>query len=306
MVELLAQILDLLMSDNGFCNTISYQMACVNIEFYHINIKKNNNAYLQRTKKLQFVSNKLLFFEQIKTRYKKYKISNKTLINLGKNLDYLFPTNITECIALTLYCFITYYDTKWNENNNIISFSKDYVKMFYLKKNDFHKDFIFDFSLDLWKKIKTNLILESSTSINMFIFSLSSSFKRNYSYYKTKRIVAEIFIYMRWHSYIEIGTEFKEGQKFIKKLLKHMKKDIFIQDYDILMTTKPIIPELIQLHDNINTNNEEHIYFKIFMLAQWTSYFTQQLIFDIIQNGLFKKDRCIDSWIYGYLSGLED
>ena len=69
MTELLAQILDLPMSNNGLCNTISYQMACVNTEFYYINIKKNNNAYLKRTEELQYISDRLLYFEHLKITY---------------------------------------------------------------------------------------------------------------------------------------------------------------------------------------------------------------------------------------------
>lgn len=305
MTEMLAQILDLPMSNNGFCNTISYQMACVNMEFYHINIKKNNNAYLIRTEKLQYVSNKLLFFEQL--IYTKSKVSDKTLIDLGKDLDYLFPKKITERIALTLYCFITYCDTRWNENNDVISFSKDYVKMFYLKENDFHKDFVFDFSLNLWKKFKTYLILESSSSMNIFIFSLSSLFKINYDSYKIKHIIAKIFISIRWFLYISKGTEYIQGQKCIRELLKYMKKNMFIQDYDILLTTKPTMLELNQFsNNNIYKEYERGEYFKLFMLTQCSPYFVQQLIFDIIQNSLFVKDRSMDLWIRGFLSVLVD
>ena len=313
MTELLAQILDLPMLNNGFCNTISYQMACVNMEFYHINLKKNNNAYLQRTEKLQYASNKLLFFEQLKTSYNKSKISNTALINLGKDLDHLFPSVITEYIALTLYCFTnydtkwTYYDTKWNDNNNIISFTKDYVKMFYLKENDFHKDFVFDFSLDLWKKFKSYLISESSASMNIFIFSLSSSFRMNYDSYKTKHIVAKIFISIRWFLYISKGTEYIQGQKCIRELLKYMKKNMFIQDYDILLTTKPTMLELNQFsNNNIYKEYERGEYFKLFMLTQCSPYFVQQLIFDIIQNSLFVKNISMDLWIRGFLSVLVD
>ena len=70
------------------------------------------------------------------------------------------------------------------------------------------------------------------------------------------------------------------------------------------MTTKPTMPKLIQLHNDENKKNEEHEYFKIFMLSRQTPYFAQQLIFDIIQNSLFKKDRNINHWICGFLSGL--
>ena len=313
MTELLAQILDLSMSNNGFCNTISHQMACVNIEFYHINIKKNNNAYLKRTEELQYISDRLLYFERLKISQKYCIFSDENLIDLGEGLEYLLPIAITEDIALTLYCFDTYSDKYWHEYEDfwndeidtVVSFSKDYIKMFYLKKDNFHKDFVFDFSLDLWKKFKKNLVTDASSSMETFIFSLSSSFKKYYKYTETKHNVAEIFISMRWNSY-EIGTEYKQGQNFTRKLLKYMKKDMFIQDYNILLTTKPTMPELIQLHDEVNEKNEDHKYFTIFMLERWTPYFAQQLIFDIIQNSSIKKNKRIKRWIRGFLSGLID
>ena len=306
MTEILAQILDLSMLNNGFFNTISHQMACVNTEFYHINIKKNYNAYLKRSKEIQYITSRLLYFEQLKINYKYCRISDEDLTIFGEELAYFLPNNISEDIALTLYCFNTYYDVYWNENDNITSFTKDYVKMFYLKENDFHKDFVFDFSLDLWKKFKSYLISESSASMNIFIFSLSSSFRMNYDSYKTKHIVAKIFISIRWFLYISKGTEYIQGQKCIRELLKYMKKNMFIKDYDILLTTKPTMLELNQFSNDIYKEHARSEYFKLFMLTQYSPYFIQELIFDIIQNGLFIKNRSIDLWIRGFLSGLED
>ena len=94
---------------------------------------------------------------------------------------------------------------------------------------------------------------------------------------------------MRWNSYIEIGTEYKEGKKFIRKLRKYIDKNVFIQDYKTLLTTKPTMTKLLQLHDNKNENNKDYKYFMIFMHEQWSLYFANQLIFDIIQNRLIKK-----------------
>ena len=111
-------------------------MVCVNMEFYHINIKKNNYAYLKHTKDIQYILSKLLYLERI---------------------------TIIEDIALTLYYFNKYL----KECDNIL-----------FKKNDFHENFVFDFSLDLWKKFQENLWQESPNSIEMFIFSLSMSFKK--------------------------------------------------------------------------------------------------------------------------------
>ena len=306
MTEILAQILDLSMLNNGFFNTISHQMACVNTEFYHINIKKNYNAYLKRSKEIQYITSRLLYFEQLKINYKYCRISDEDLTIFGEELAYFLPNNISEDIALTLYCFNTYYDVYWNENDNVTSFSKDYVKMFYLKENDFHKDFVFDFALDLWKKFKKNMAIDSSNSMELFLCSLSGSFKISYSLYETKSIVAGIFISMRWNSYMEKGTEFNEGQKSSKKLLKYTSKDMFIQDYNILMTTKPTMPELIKLYNSVIETNEEHEYFKIFMFNNFTHYFAQELIFDIIQNSSIKKNKRINRWIHGFLYDLVD
>ena len=304
MTEILAQILDLPMSNNGFCNTISHQMACVNTEFYHINIKKNYNAYLKRSKEIQYITSRLLYFEQLKINYKYCRISDEDLTIFGEELAYFLPNNISEDIALTLYCFNTYYDVYWNENDNITSFTKDYVKMFYLKENDFHKDFIFDFTLDLWKKIKKNIALDSSVTIEQFIFSLSFSFKISFHLYEKKSIVAGIFISMRWNQNMVKGSEFNEGRKSSRKLLKYTTKDMFIRDYNILITTQPTMPELLRLHNNAFESNEEHEYFKIFMFNNFTYYFVQELIFDIIQNSSIKKNKRINRWIHGFLSGL--
>ena len=105
---------------------------------------------------------------------------------------------------------------------------------------------------------------------------------------------------MRWNSYIEIGTEYKEGKKFIRKLRKYIDKNVFIQDYKTLLTTKPTMTKLINSHSNL----KEHEYFKFFMFEDITLYFIHQLIFDIIQNSLFTTTNNIEDWISGYFSGL--
>ena len=70
---------------------------------------------------------------------------------------------------------------------------------------------------------------------------------------------------------IEILEQISDLSKSNKNLIYirwnlYMKKDVFIQDYNILMKIKATILQLIQLHDEVNEKNEEHKYFTIFIL----------------------------------------
>ena len=108
MTEILGKILELITTNNGFCNTISHQMACVNMNFYNINNKKNKHSYLKRTKDIQNIICKLTFIEELNISKDYSKVADKFLIELGNNLDKLLPVGVMKDIALTFYCLDSY------------------------------------------------------------------------------------------------------------------------------------------------------------------------------------------------------
>ena len=300
MTELLAKVLESFMTNNGFCNTISHQMACVNINFYNIDIKKNKHAYLKRTEDIQDIIFKLSFIENFSISKNYSAVSNEFLIELSTNLNKLLHSDIMKDIALTFYCFDAY--TNEYYNNDIImhyNFPNDNIKILYWKKDEIPIDFIFKFTFNLWKKINT-LAFSYSNSYDIFVFSLSPIFEKEYYNYKIKHNIASIFTDMRYTNYMISKTEYKKGKKFITELLKHINKDFFPQDYITLTTTKPTMAKLIESSSNL----KEYEYFRFFMFENLTSYFVHQLIFDIIQNSLFTTTNNIEDWISGYLFGL--
>ena len=301
MAELLAKVLESFMTNNGFCNTISHQMACVNTNFYNINIKKNEHSYLKRTKDIQNIISKLSFIEDLNISKDYSVVSNKFLLELGNDLDKFLHPNVIKDIALSFYCFDVY-TNEYNYNKIIIhyNFPNDNIKILYWKKDEIPIDFIFEFSFNLWRKINSTLVFAYPNSYENFVYSLSSIFEKEYCNYKIKHYIASIFTDMRYTNYMISKTEYKQGKKFIIKLLKHINKDFFPQDYITLTTTKPTMVKLIESSSNL----KEYEYFRFFMFENLTSYFVHQLIFDIIQNSLFTTTNNIEDWISGYLFGL--
>ena len=231
MTEILEKVLESFMTNNGFCNTISHQMACVNTNFYNINIKKNKHSYLKRTKDIQDIIFKLAFIEDL-TLSKDYSIvSDKFLLELGTELDKLLPPDIIKDIALTFYCFDVY-TSEYNINNIIrrYNFPNDNIKILYWKKDEIPVDFIFEFSFNLWRKINSTLIFTYPSSYENFVHSLSSVFETEYYNYKIKHYIASIFTDMRYTNYMISKTEYRKGKHFIIKLLGHVNKNFFRSD----------------------------------------------------------------------------
>ena len=301
MAENLAKILESCIINNIFCNIISHQMTCVNVEFYNINIKINKHAYLKRTKDIQNIIYKLSFIENLNMNKDYIIVSNNFLIELGNNLDKLIHSDIMKDISLTFYC-LNVYANKYNNDNIIMhyNFPNDNIKILYWKKDEIPINFIFEFTFNLWKKINSTLVFSYPDTYNNFTLSLSSVFKKEFHNYLNKHNIALIFTDTRYTNYMISKTEYKEGKKFITNLLKYINKDLLPQDYTTLTTIKPTMTKLINSHSNL----KEHEYFKFFMFEDITLYFIHQLIFDIIQNSLFTTTNNIEDWISGYFSGL--